>query len=81
METPSHESKASLGCGTLILIALIVAIFSGGGMKQEIKNIEARLERIEQKLDAVLPPPDEAPGANQLPVEAEPESVTPPEAR
>ncbi|MEN8694994.1 MAG: hypothetical protein ACN4GG_04280 [Akkermansiaceae bacterium] len=54
MSQPSDQ-KVSLGCGTLILIAIIVLIFGNSGSNQEIEEklnkIEKRLEKIEQKLD------------------------------
>jgi F0F1-type ATP synthase membrane subunit b/b' len=56
-----HETKASLGCGTLILIAIIVAIFSNGGTKKELQAIENRLERIEKKLESLSAALPEAP--------------------
>jgi len=47
-DTPNE--KVSLGCGTLILIALIVLIFGNRGSE---KDIEERLERIEKQLDRI----------------------------
>jgi hypothetical protein len=44
--------EVSLGCGTLILIGIIVAIFSGN-TKSEVNEMNQRLERIERKLDEV----------------------------
>jgi len=44
--------EASLGCGTLILIALIVMIFSkGGGTKEDHKAVMDKLSAIEQRLE------------------------------
>ena len=51
----------SLGCGTLILIALIVMIFSGGGddsgairaLQSEIQSLEQKIDDLDGKLDAV----------------------------
>lgn len=57
----NSDHKVSLGCGTLILIAIIVAIFSNGGTKDRLLRIEQKLERIEQKLESLPPPPAEAP--------------------
>jgi outer membrane murein-binding lipoprotein Lpp len=52
-ETP----KVQLGCGTLILIAIIVMIFSGGNdnrkLRKEIEQLNEKVDRIEQKLDAL----------------------------
>jgi hypothetical protein len=78
MQNPSQEIKASLGCGTLILIAIIVAIFSNGGTKRNMENLENRLERIEKKLDSILMEPDRAtatppsPANGDTKVEADP---------
>ncbi len=64
------DNKVSLGCGTLILIALIVAIFSNGGTKSQLERLEARLgaiegqlQRIENKLATFPAPAVEAPVA------------------
>ncbi len=65
-----QETKVSLGCGTLILIAIIVAIFSNGGTKKEMRKIEERLERIERKLETLAPTTVEAPDPNAGPVPA-----------
>jgi hypothetical protein len=51
--------EVSLGCGTLILIALIVAFCSGGGrtdlspVQQRLNDIDQRLPSVQQKLDAM----------------------------
>ncbi len=47
--------QASLGCGTLILIALIVLMFSGRGVsevKDEVKRLQASIAGLEAKIDA-----------------------------
>ncbi len=50
-----------LGCGTLIIIAIIVAIFSRGGaddiseLRKEIQSLQQKIDRIEVKLDAGEP--------------------------
>ena len=48
-DTPNPHVQ--LGCGTLILIAIIVALFSNMGTKEELKEIRKQLDRIESKLD------------------------------
>ncbi len=53
-----HRSqKAQLGCGTLILIALIVALFSGqsevSDLQEEIGNLQTQVERLEGKIDSL----------------------------
>lgn len=50
----SQKPTVQLGCQTLILIALIVAIFTGGGtgdVKRRVTESNSRLHRIEQKLN------------------------------
>lgn len=45
-----QQQKVSLGCGTLILIAIIVAIFSnssGNEIRSNLRNIENRLNTIQ----------------------------------
>jgi hypothetical protein len=50
---------ASLGCGTLILIAIIVAMFSRGGaddirdLRKDIQSLEQKIDRMEVKPVAV----------------------------
>jgi cell division protein FtsL len=47
--------QASLGCGTLILIALIVLMFSGRGVsevKDEVKRLQTSVAELEAKIDA-----------------------------
>jgi hypothetical protein len=47
--------QANLGCGTLILIALIVLIFSGRGtseIKDEVKQLRQTVSGLEAKIDA-----------------------------
>ena len=52
--TPT-ESRVQLGCGTLIIIAIIVALFSGGRsdsrQRRQLEEMNERLARIEQKID------------------------------
>ena len=51
--------RASLGCGTLILIAFIVAMFSRGGaediraLRKDIQSLEQKIDRMEVKLGVV----------------------------
>lgn len=44
------DQKVSLGCGTLILIAIIVLIFGNRGSNDEL---DRRLDRIESQLDKI----------------------------
>ena len=54
MAEPQNKT-VSLGCGTLILIAIIVLIFGNSGsnkeLDQRLDRIEQQLDRIEQKVD------------------------------
>ncbi len=50
-----RTTQASLGCGTLILIALIVLMFSGRGVsevKDEVKRLQTSIAELEAKIDA-----------------------------
>ncbi|MGC6464753.1 MAG: hypothetical protein ACON38_19500 [Akkermansiaceae bacterium] len=53
-----QDHKVSLGCGTLILIAIIVLIFGNKGTNEEV---EKRVERIESKLDEIQEQLDQLP--------------------
>jgi outer membrane murein-binding lipoprotein Lpp len=47
--TPHH---LNLGCGSLILIAVIVAICSGGGgLAGRIERLDADVQQLEKKID------------------------------
>jgi hypothetical protein len=50
MSDPTQNPKVQLGCGTLILIAVIVAVFSQCGLREELHSIQDRLDRIERAL-------------------------------
>jgi Sec-independent protein translocase protein TatA len=59
--TPGHNTpKVQLGCGTLILIAIIVILFSGDRsdrkLRNEIRQLRETVERLEKKIDALQPP-------------------------
>ena len=72
-ETPTGsprppDAKVQLGCGTLIIIAIIVMIFSGdrdsSRIRREVEELNAKIDRLEakiddvsRKLDAGAPPP------------------------
>jgi hypothetical protein len=57
--------NASLGCGTLILIAIIVAMFSRGGadeirdLRKDIQSLEKKIDQLEAK-PVVADQPDES---------------------
>jgi hypothetical protein len=51
----SHNNTVQLGCGTLIIIAIIVMIFSGGDdrkkLQREMEVMNQKVDRLEKKLD------------------------------
>ncbi len=53
----ANSNKVQLGCGTLILIALIVAIFSGGTKVNDLRNDVQQLTKqvtvLQQKVDSL----------------------------
>ncbi len=62
-----NNNSVQLGCGTLIVIAIIVMIFSGGRnekeVKKELRELNQKMERLEKKIDALnqqLAPPTAA---------------------
>ena len=47
-------ARVSLGCGTLILIAIIVAMFSRGGDESDaIRALQKEVQSLEQKIDNI----------------------------
>ena len=58
-------ARASLGCGTLILIAIIVAIFSRGADETDaIRALRKDIQALEQKIDNIEEKPVAAPQAD-----------------
>ena len=51
MAGQSMDNKVQLGCGTLIIIALIVMFFSGGSGRAQLSDVERKLDAIEKKID------------------------------
>lgn len=54
MTNDNRGQQASLGCGTLILIALIVLIFSrqnNDELNQEIKGLETEVVQLKQAVE------------------------------
>ena len=55
MTEQSTNNRVQLGCGTLIIIAIIVLLFSGGSdsrkLRGELEDLNRRLDRMERKLD------------------------------
>jgi hypothetical protein len=80
-ESDAHgkDNKVQLGCGTLILIALIVLIFSGGGrakqLEGEIQDLKTEVIQLREAIAAhtafhqTNPPPREQEGSaiDQIP--------------
>lgn len=57
--------SVSLGCGTLILIAIIVAMFSRGGDETDaIGALRKDIQALEQKIDDIELKPAAAPQAD-----------------
>lgn len=58
-DTPAraNANNVSLGCGTLILIAIIVAMFSGRGdteeLRAEVRELRTQVDRLEVKIDSL----------------------------
>ncbi len=52
-----NNNSVQLGCGTLIVIAIIVAIFSGGRsdneVKRELRDLNQKVELLEKKIDTL----------------------------
>jgi uncharacterized protein YoxC len=55
MAEDSTTNKVQLGCGTLIIIALIVMVFSGGNdsrkVREQLEEVSRTLDRLEKKVD------------------------------
>jgi hypothetical protein len=53
----TQNTTAQLGCGTLIVIAIIVLLFSGRGevknLQNEIRDLRNQVTRLEGKVDAL----------------------------
>jgi hypothetical protein len=49
------DKTVQLGCGTLIIIAIIVMVFSGAndmkGLQRELEDMNRKVDRLEKKLD------------------------------
>lgn len=49
------DNKVQLGCGTLIVIAIIVMLFSGGNdsrkLRGQLDDVNRKLDRLEKKID------------------------------
>ena len=49
------DNKVQLGCGTLIVIAIIVMLFSGGNESRKVRDqldeLNRKIDRLEKKVD------------------------------
>jgi hypothetical protein len=55
MADDNRTQQATLGCGTLILIALIVALFSHpgiGDLEREVRNLRSDVGELKKSIDA-----------------------------
>ena len=51
---PPGGARVSLGCGTLIFIAIIVAMFSRSGDESDaIRALQKEIQTLEQKIDNI----------------------------
>jgi hypothetical protein len=54
MADDNRSQQVSLGCGTLILIALIVLIFSGRGVRdleREVRGLRAEVAELKESVE------------------------------
>jgi hypothetical protein len=55
MAEQSMDRKVQLGCGTLIIIAIIVMVFSGGSgsrrVRAQLDDVERKIDGLERKID------------------------------
>ena len=57
MPNDNRSQKVQLGCGTLILIALIVLFFSSNGsnrnanLENEIHNLQSQIDKLQHSID------------------------------
>ena len=49
------DNKVQLGFGTLIIIAIIVMVFSGGSdsrkLRRQLNDMDQKIDRLEKKID------------------------------
>ena len=57
MSESGTGNNVQLGCGTLIIIALIVLFFSGGrdvdNLQKSVDELHIKVDRLEMKIDAL----------------------------
>jgi predicted phosphoadenosine phosphosulfate sulfurtransferase len=51
----ANDNRVHLGCGTLIIIAIIVMLFSGGKdstkLRNQLEDVNRKIDRLEKKVD------------------------------
>jgi uncharacterized protein YoxC len=61
------DNKVQLGCGTLIIIAIIVIVFSGGDdskrLRSQLDDVERKIDGLEKKIDELSLKIDRLPSA------------------
>lgn len=66
--TERKDNQAQLGCGTLIVIAIIVMIFSGdrgsSKVRKDVQELNRKIERLEKKIDELSKKLDEQRGGS-----------------
>ena len=64
MSEQKNDTRVQLGCGTLIIIALIVMFFSGGRdskeLRKSVEELNAKVDRLERKIDELSQKADKA---------------------
>lgn len=57
MADQNQNNKVQLGCGTLLLIAIIVMVFSGnnqsGQVSSDVRALRQNVEQLERKIDSL----------------------------
>jgi len=63
------NNNVQLGCGTLILIAIIVMVFSGGDdakkLRGQLDEVDRKIDRLEKKIDDLSQRLSELPPASR----------------
>ena len=57
MADQNQSNKVQLGCGTLLLIAIIVMVFSGNNQSSQVSSdvraLRQNVEQLERKIDSL----------------------------
>ena len=69
-DTPANN-RVQLGCGTLIIIAIIVMLFSGGNdsrkLRSQLDDLGRKVDRLEKKIDELSVKLGQPPAGNPWP--------------